>query len=178
MAQTANYVSSQKVEVHLQQETTVGSAINTAMDKLQTTGFSIPEASMPVEYSTQRSGLFVQTLDQAHHAEGTKMWTFDTSIRGTLNSLKYACDSVFEDDASEFELSNAYDFNFLSYKDGSTTAPGTYTIRFENGGSDTTLNNVIARGCVGTGFTIGQDIGSEGGETTCTINWATGYMPQ
>ena len=74
-------------------------------------------------------------------------------------------------------MSNAYDFPQVGYTLGETSAAATDTLRFENAGNDTTNDNLIARGCVGTGFTIGQDIGSEGGETTCTINWATGYMP-
>ena len=172
-----NYFPSQNVEVWFQKETTVGDQPDDAgLKKLQTTSFTIPEASVPVEYSAQRAGHFTMTEGQGHHAEGTKMWTFDTTLRGTPDSIKLACESVFEDAASEFRLENNYTFPTATYQNGESSA-STFEIRFENGGSDATLNNVVCQGCVGTGFTITQDIGSEGGELVCTINWATGYYP-
>ena len=59
MAQAQNYRPSQDVYVAYQQETTVGTAPdNAGLKTLQTTGFSIPEASVPVEYSGLRSGIF------------------------------------------------------------------------------------------------------------------------
>jgi hypothetical protein len=36
---------------------------------------------------------------------------------------------------------------------------------------------MVMQGCVGTGFTLTQDIGSEGGELVCTINWASAFPP-
>ena len=179
MAQATNYFPSSNVSVWYQKETESGSQPDdTALKRLQTTGFSIPEASMPVEYTAPRSGQFVTTAGQGHHAEGTKMWTFDTALRGTSTSVLLATEAVFEDGASEAELNNDYEFNKNGYVNGSSSSTATFDIRFENGGADSTLNNVVCNGCVGTGFTIGQDIGSEGGELTCSINWATAYIPQ
>ena len=179
MAQATNYFPSQNVSVWYQKETESGSQPDdAALKKLQTTSFTIPEASMPLEFSSPRSGQFVTTATQGHHAEGTKMWTFDTVLRGTPVSVLLATEAVFEDGSSEAELANDYAFNLNGYKNGSSNGTATFDIRFEDGGADTTLNNLVCNGCVGTGFTLSQDIGSEGGELVCTINWATAYVPQ
>ena len=179
MAQATNFFPSQNVSVWYQKETTSGTQPDDAgLKKLQTTSFTIPEASMPVEYSSPRSGQFVTTATQGHHAEGTKLWTFDTVLRGTPVSVLLATEAVFEDASSEAALNNTYVFPTASYTNGSTSSPATFDIRFEDGGADSTLNNVVCNGCVGTGFTITEDIGSEGGELVVTISWATAYMPQ
>ena len=179
MAQATNFFPSQNVSVWYQKETTSGVQPDDAgLKKLQTTSFTIPEASMPLEFSSPRSGQFVTTATQGHHAEGTKMWTFDTVLRGTPVSVLLATEAVFEDASSEAALANDYTFPTASYTNASTSSPGTFDIRFEDGGADATLNNLVCNGCVGTGFTLTEDIGSEGGELVCTINWATAYMPQ
>ena len=178
MAQAQNYRPSQDVYVAYQKETTVGTAPDHAgLTQLQTTSFTIPEASVPVEYSAQRSGLYTQTASQGHHSEGTKLWTFDTVLRGTTTSVLLACESVFEDGASECELNNTYSFPIASYRVDSGSSVNTYDIRFVNAGAKDNIESVIASGCVATGFTLTQDIGSEGGELVCTINWATGFKP-
>jgi len=174
-----NYFPSQNVSVWYQKETESGSQPDDdVLKRLQTTSFTIPEASMPVEYSSGRSGQFVTTKTQGHHAEGTKMWTFDTTLRGTPTSVLLATEAVFEDGASEAVLDNDYTFNLNGYKNGSSNSTATFDIRFEDGGADTTLNNLVCNGCVGTGFTLSEDIGSEGGELVVTISWATAYIPQ
>lgn len=177
MAQATNYYPSQNVSVWYQAEAVVGTQVDdTGLIKLQATGFTIPEASVPVEYSSSRSGQFVTTASQGHHSEGTKMWTFDTTLRGTPSSVLLATQAVFEDSTSEAILYNNYAFPTAQYRHGQSSAK-TFDIRFEDAGSDDTNNNVVLAGCVGTGFSLTQDIGSEGGELVCTINWATGYMP-
>ena len=85
MAQETNYFPSQNVSVWYEKETKVGRSNDdtpddTGLKKLQTTSFTIPEASVPVEYSAQRAGTFTTTASQAHHSEGTKMWEFDTVL--------------------------------------------------------------------------------------------------
>ena len=178
MAQATNYFPSQNVSIWYQAETEVGSQPDdAALKKLQATSFTIPEASVPVEYSSARSGQFVTTANQGHHSEGTKLWTFDTTLRGSATSILLATGAVFEDGTSEAVLNNDYAFPLNSYKHASSNSPNTYDIRFEDAGSDATHNNHVMHGCVGTGFTLSQDIGSEGGEMTCVINWATAYMP-
>jgi len=178
MAQATNYFASQNVEVYYQKETNVGDQPDDAgLKKLQVTSFSIPEASVPVEYSAQRAGLFVQTASQGHHSQGTKLWTFETTLRGTPESVLLATEAVFEDASSEAVLNNDYTFPTANYVNGAGSA-ATFEFRFEQGGSDSSLNNIVLQGCVGTGFTLSEDIGSEGGELVCTINWATGFTPQ
>ena len=178
MAQATNFFPSQNVSVWYQKETTVGQQPDDAgLKKLQTTSFTIPEASVPLEFSSQRSGQFVTTAGQGHHSEGTKMWTFDTTLRGTPTSILLATEAVFEDASSEAVLNNNYSFPTGAYLNGSTSSPATFDIRFEDAGSDATHNNHVMHGCVGTGFTLSEAIGSEGGEMVCTISWATGYMP-
>jgi hypothetical protein len=150
---------------------------NAGLKQLQTTGFTIPEASVPVEYSTARNGLFTTTANQGHHSEGTKMWTFDTTLRGTPDSVLLATLGVFEDGSSEAVLNNNYSFPIASYRVNSPSSCNTYDIRFLNAGAKEDIECVAASGCVATGFTLTQDIGSEGGEMVCTINWATGFKP-
>ena len=71
MAQASNYFPSQGVELYYQKEAVVGTSPDDAdLIKLQATSFTIPEASAPVEYSSQRSGSFVTQASQGHHGEG------------------------------------------------------------------------------------------------------------
>ena len=182
MSQATNYFPSQNVSVWLEKETKVGrsqddTVDNAGLKKLQCTGFTIPEASVPVEYSSQRVAQFVTTASQGHHAEGTKLWSFETTLRGTPDSVLIATEAVFEDASSEAALNNDYTFPTASYKHDSTSSPATFNIRFIDAGADATKHNVVCRGCVGTGFTLSEDIGSEGGELVCTIQWVTAYMP-
>ena len=182
MSQATNYFPSQNVSVWLEKETKVGrdagdTPDNAGLKKLQVTSFTIPEASVPLEFSAQRAGQFTQTASQGHHSEGTKMWTFETTLRGTPASVLYATEAVFEDASSEAELNNNYTFPTASYQHDSTSSPGTFNIRFIDAGADATFHNIVCRGCVGTGFTLSESIGSEGGELVCTIQWATAYMP-
>ena len=177
MSQATNYFPSQNVSVWYQKESNVGDQPDDAgLKKLQVTSFTIPEASVPVEYSAQRAGQFTTTASQGHHSEGTKMWTFETTLRGTPTSVLLATEAVFEDASSEAELNNDYTFPTATYVNAAGSA-STFEIRFEDGGADATLNNVVCQGCVGTGFTLTEDIGSEGGEMVCTIQWATAFMP-
>ena len=177
MAQETNYFPSQNVSVWYQKETAVGTSPDDAgLKKMQITSFTIPEASVPVEYSAQQSGKFVQTASQGHHSQGTKMWTFDTVMRGTPNAILLATEAVFEQASSAATLNNDYAFPTATYVTGASSA-STFEFRFEDAGADATLNNVICQGCVGTGFTMTEDIGSEGGELVVTINWATAFMP-
>ena len=182
MSQATNYQPTQNIEVFYQKETNVGDQPNdTGLTKLQTVSFSIPEAGVPVEYSAQRAGAFVQTANQGHHAQGTKMWTFETTLRGTPTSVLLATEAVFEQASSEATLNNTYEFPYANYENGASSA-ATFEFRFLNAGADSSesdpLEHMVLQGCVGTGFTLTEDIGSEGGELVCTINWATAFTPQ
>tara|TARA_Y100001963_G_scaffold157825_1_gene255234 strand:+ start:545 stop:1555 length:1011 start_codon:yes stop_codon:yes gene_type:complete len=177
MAQATNFYPSQNVSVWYQKETAVGTEPDDAgLKKLQTTSFSIPEASVPLEFSSPRTSQFVTTATQGHHSEGTKLWTFETTLRGTPTSVLLATEAVFEDASSEAALNNNYTFPSATYTDGASSA-STFDIRFVNAGADTATETIECAGCVGTGFTLTEDIGSEGGELVCTIRWATAYMP-
>ena len=177
MAQAANYYPSQNVSVWFQKESTVGTEPDDAgLKKLQVTSFTIPEASVPLEFASARSGQFTTTATMGHHSEGTKLWTFDTTLRGTPTSVLLATEAVFEDASSEAALNNNYTFPSATYQDGQGSA-ATFDIRFVNAGADSSTETIECAGCVGTGFTLSEDIGSEGGELVCTITWATAYMP-
>ena len=178
MAQATNYNPSQNVSVWIQNETTVGTEPDdAALTRLQATSFTIPEASVPLEFSSARSGQFVTTATQGRHAEGTKLWTFDTTLRGTPTSVLLACEAVFEQGTSTAELDNDYVFPTTGYTVATGSGAKTFDIRFVNGGTKAAAETIECGGCVGTGFTLSQDIGSEGGELVCTISWATGFMP-
>ena len=80
MGQATNFFPTQNVSVWYQKETTVGTQPDDAgLKKLQTTSFTIPEASFPLEFSSPRAGQFISTANQGHHSQGTKLWTFDTN---------------------------------------------------------------------------------------------------
>jgi hypothetical protein len=182
MSQATNYQPTQNIEVFYQKETNVGDQPNdTGLTKLQTVSFSIPEAGVPVEYSAQRAGAFVQTANQGHHSQGTKMWTFETTLRGTPTSVLLATEAVFEQASSEATLNNTYEFPYANYENEASSA-ATFEFRFLNAGADSSeadpLEHMVLQGCVGTGFTLTEDIGSEGGELVCTINWATAFTPK
>ena len=176
MAQATNYVPTQNIKVYIHPESNVGTHTGNAMDLLQSIAFSIPEASWAAEYSAPRVGQFTTQANQSHHNQGTKMWTFDTTLRGTPKSILYATGAVFEQASSAATLAAAYTFPTATYKDGAGSAT-TYCFTFEGAGDDGTNDDITLKGCVGTGFTISEDIGSEGGELVVTINWATAYAP-
>jgi len=178
MAQSQVFNPSQNVSVWIQNETTVGSEPDdAALTRLQATSFTIPEASVPLEFSSPRSGQFTATATQGHHSEGTKMWTFETTLRGTPTSVLLACEAVFEQGSSTAELDNDYIFPTTGYTVATGSGAKTFDIRFVNGGTKAAAETIECGGCVGTGFTLTEDIGSEGGELVCTIQWATGFMP-
>lgn len=177
MAQASNFYPSQNVSVWFQKESAVGAEPDDAgLKKLQVTSFTIPEASVPLEFASPRAGQFTTTATMGHHSEGTKLWTFDTTLRGTPVSVLLATEAVFEDASSEAALNNNYTFPSATYQDGESSA-STFDIRFVNAGADSSTETIECGGCVGTGFTLSEDIGSEGGELVCTITWATAYMP-
>ena len=178
MAYATNSVQSNNVSVYMKDETTVGTANVTSMNKYMTTSFSVPEIAYPLEYSANRSGAQVQLEGQGHHSKGTNMWTFDTTMKATNKALRMAWGGVILDDpadAATFALNNTYAFNPAPYVHGATSGvEGTHTIFFENIGSDTSsAKHQIFVGCVPTGFNITAGIGSESGETLITIQWAT-----
>ena len=178
MAQSQIFNPSQNVSVWIQNEAVVGTEPDdAALTRLQATSFTIPEASVPVEYSSPRSGQFTTTATQGHHSEGTKLWTFDTTLRGTPTSVLLACEAVFEQGTSTVELDNDYIFPTTGYTVATGSGAKTFDIRFVNAGTKAAAETIECGGCVGTGFTLSEDIGSEGGELVCTINWATGFMP-
>ena len=174
MAQATNYVPTQNIKVYIHPEANVGTHTGNAMDELQCTAFTIPEASWAAEYSAQRVGQFTTQASQSHHNQGTKMWSFDTTLKGTPKSILYATGAVFESTSSAATLAANYAFPTATYKDGAGSAD-TYCFTFEGAGDDATNDDITLKGCVGTGFTITEDIGSEGGEMVVTINWTPAY---
>ena len=178
MAQSQIYNPSQNVSVWIQNEAIVGTEPDDAsLKRLQATSFTIPEASVPLEFSSPRSGQFTTTATQGHHSEGTKLWTFETTLRGTPISVLLATEAVFEQSSSTAELDNDYIFPTTGYNVATGSGAKTFDIRFVNGGTKAAAETIECGGCVGTGFTLSEDIGSEGGELVCTISWATGFMP-
>ena len=182
MAYATNSVQSNNVSVYMKDETTVGTANVSSMNKYITTSFSVPELAYPLEYSSNRSGAQVALEGQGHHVKGLNLWTFETTMKATNAALRMVWGGVILDDpadAGSFVLNNTYAFNASAYAHGATSGvEGTHTIFFENVGSDTSsAKHMYYVGCVPTGFTLTAGIGSESGETLITVNWATGYAP-
>ncbi len=183
MAQETDYILSNSVKAFVCAEDTVGTVKTADMTQLQTTSISIPEITVPLEYSANRSGTQVALVGQGNHVTGTNLWTFDTTIKGTTAAIKLAGGAVMTDTpggSADMDLMNTYAFPIANYKTGATGATeNTYTFLFQNAGSDTDgANNMLFHGCVATGMSLAQGIGSESGELTITINWATGFMPE
>ena len=178
MAQATNLYPSQNVGVWIQAESNVGAEPDDAgLTKLQATSFTIPEASVPAVFSSPKSGQFTQTQNMGRHEEGTKLWTFQTTLKGTPTSILTATGAVFESASSEAVLNNDYSFPHTLYVNNASSAK-TYDIRFVNAGADSAVETIECAGCIGTGFTLSQDIGSENGDMVCVIDWATAFYPE
>ena len=183
MAQQTDYVLSNNVKCFLKAEETVGTAQTDTMMRLHTTSISIPEVSVPLEYSANRSGAQVALLGQGHHVKGTNLYSFDTTMKGTNYAIRLACAAVMNDasgHAATNTLNNTYAFDSSKYKHGTGSGAGnTYTIFFQNAGSDTDGDaHMQFKGCVATGFSFSSGVGSESGELQVTINWTTAYIPE
>ena len=98
--------------------------------------FGVCTSISSVQYSSPTSGHFVTTASQGHHSQGTKIWTFDTTLRGTPTSVLLATEAVFEDASSEAVLNNDYAFPTASYQHDGTSSVGTFNIRFIDAGAD------------------------------------------
>ena len=136
MAQQTDFVASNNVKLFIKNEdSAVGTANTAAMKRLQTTSITIPEVSVPLEYSANVSGSQVQLDNQGHHVKGTNMYTFDTVLKGTDYNIKLACAATFNDapgHAGTNTLNNTYSFNAAKYKNDASSG-NTYTMFFQNG---------------------------------------------
>ena len=136
MAQETDYILSNSVKCFVKAEDTVGTAKLADMTQLQTTSISIPEISVPLEYSANRSAAQVALVGQGHHAHGTNMWTFETTLKGTTAAIKLAGGATFTDTpggSADMDLNNTYAFPIANYKTGATGATeNTYTFVFQN----------------------------------------------
>tara|TARA_Y100000401_G_C8323093_1_gene226575 strand:+ start:1081 stop:2103 length:1023 start_codon:yes stop_codon:yes gene_type:complete len=181
MAQATNYFPTQAIQMWYQQEAQVGvQPDENDLLQAQLVSFTLPEASVPIETSAQRAGKFTMQSNQVKHSQGTKLWTFETVLRGTPKSLDLAFSGVMEDYAVNYVLNNTYEFPTDNYNVSATsggTVAGTFEIRFTGVGQHATNNNMEINGCVATSVTLTQDIGAEAGEMVCTIQWATGFQP-
>ena len=134
MAQETDYILSNSVKAFCRAEDTVGTAKTADMTQLQTTSISIPEITVPLEYSANRSGAQVALVGQGNHTTGTNMWTFDTTLKGTTAAIKLAGGAVMTDTpggSADMDLMNTYAFPLANYKTGATGATeNTYTFIF------------------------------------------------
>jgi len=178
MAAETNYQPTSDVKVYLGTEATFGTATLAAgtWDLLPVTSYSLPEVSAPAEISTQRSGKFTNFSNQATHRPDQKLYTFDLTFKGTTTSVLRACRLMFEDGVSECDFTGDYEFPTSSYKDAESSTTQ-MTVLFQNAGADATSSDLICKSCVATGMTLAEDIGSEGGELTVSLNMVTAYQP-
>jgi len=177
MAET-NYQPTSDIKVYLGTEATFGTATlaGGAWDLLPVTSYSLPEVSAPAEISGQRSGKFANFSNQATHRPDQKLYTFDLVFKGTVTSVLRSCQLMFEDGVSECDFTGNYAFPTSAYKDGAS-ATTQMTVLFANAGADATNSDIICKSCVATGMTLAEDIGSEGGELTVSLNMVTAYQP-
>ena len=184
MAQDTTFHPFKSTGLAIQKETNVGTAVNSASNDawftdigvLQMTDYTIPEASLSLNQSAEKSGNFHKTQDMFKIEQGQSMWEFETTLKGTAVSVLAACGAVFEDYASACELKNSYKFPSATYRNGASSAT-TWTILFHPDTETSNVGAIRAKGCIGTGFTLSEDINSEGGDLVCTIRWATGFIP-
>jgi|21_taG_2_1085346.scaffolds.fasta_scaffold00149_29 hypothetical protein len=178
MAQATNYSPTQNIALYKQDEAVVGTQVDdNDLKRMQVTSFTIPEASAPLEMSSQKAGQFFQEASQGRHNLESKMWTFDTTLRGSSGSLQWMGDSLFEDGGNPFILPENYAFPTSLYNKATSSGAKTKDIRLVGAGAGSSASNMEINGCICTGATFGQDIGAEAGEMTLTLNWATGFMP-
>lgn len=178
MAQAENFSPTQNIGLFTQAETTVGTQVDdNDLKRMQVTSFTIPEASAPLEMSSQKAGQFFQEASQGRHNLENKMWTFDTTLRGSSGSFSWMGNALFEDTGDPYLLPENYAFPTSSYQKTTGSGAKTHDIRLVGAGAGASEVNMELNGCICTGATFGQDIGAEAGEMTMTLNWATGFMP-
>lgn len=178
MAYASNHKASANVRFHELGEATVGTAIASDGDfnRLNVEGVSIPIRSHGYSVSAPKAGLFTTTTDQSKHDGFAQTYGMDVTYKLTALSSVRACAAVLESASATATLSSEYKFPQGNYVHGAGSAK-TSTIALDMAASGATNDTMVYTGCVGTGMTITGDVGTDGGELKCTVNYLTGYAP-
>ena len=178
MSYNTNHKASSNIKFYEIAESTVGTAMTEAVafNRLNVEGVSVPINSLPYSVSAPRSGLFTTSTDQSRHDGLGKTHAIDVTYKATALSMARACYSVLESASATATLSTGYTFPQGTYQHGAGSAT-TSTICLGDAAPGTTNDTMIYAGCIGTGMTLSADVGSDGGELKCAVNYMTGYAP-
>jgi len=178
MAYASNHKASNSVIFHEGSESTVGTALASdgTYNRLNVESFNIPIRSHGYSVSAPKSGLFTTTTDQSKHDGFGQTYSIDAQYKLTALSATRACASVLESASATATLSSGYTFPQANYVHGAGSAK-TQTIALDMAGPGATNDTMVYTGCVGTGMTITGDVGTDGGELKCAVNYMTGYAP-
>lgn len=178
MAYATNHKASNSVKFHELSEATVGTAIASDgnFNRLNVESINIPIRSHAYSVSAPKAGLFTTTTDQSKHDGFNQVYNLDIGYKATALSMTRACASVLESASATATLSSEYVFPQANYVHGAGSAK-TQTIALDMAAGGATNDTMVYTGCIGTGMTISADVGTDGGEMKCAVNYMTGYAP-
>ena len=178
MAYATNHKASNSVVFHELGEATVGTAIaGTAnFNRLNVESINIPIRSHAYSVSAPKAGLFTTSTDQSKHDGFNQVYNLDIGYKATALSMTRACASVLENASPTATLNTAYTFPQGNYVHNASSAK-TSTIALDNAAGGASNTTMVYKGCIGTGMTISADVGTDGGEMKCSVNYMTGYAP-
>lgn len=178
MAYASNHKASQNVKFYELEEANVGTAKtgSVAWNRLNVEGVSIPIRSHGYSVSAPKAGQFTTTTDQSKHDGFAQTYSMDVTYKATILSMPRACRAVMESASATATLSSGYTFPQATYVTGAGSA-ATSTIALDMAAPGASNDTMVYAGCVGTGMTISADIGTDGGEMKCLVNYMTGFAP-
>ena len=102
----------------------------------------------------------------------TWVGTFDIVMKGNAQTIDWVMDKCIESTTSPYKID--HDYAPPVWQD--VTASGnTFKLLTVGAGTMGGNDTQVQRGCIGTGFTIGQSIDSDNGECVITMNCMTAY---
>ena len=143
--------------------------------------YSLPYNSATLEMAPDRSGVYGQLESQGRHRQDLSTFTFDVSFLGTTTAIRANCLWAFGDAATPMALTPAIGIGNgvtgdMQMLHGATSANHTTAI-FQNGGTDSSAEDLIVKGAVIQSMTIGQDVTSNAGQMTINSTFFTSYPP-
>ena len=143
--------------------------------------YSLPYNSATLEMAPDRSGVYGQLEGQGRHRQDLSTFTFDVSFLGTTTAIRANCLWAFGDAATPMALTPAIGIGNgvtgdMQMLHGATSANHTTAI-FQNGGTDSSAEDLIVKGAVIQSMTIGQDVTSNAGQMTINSTFFTSYPP-
>ena len=174
MAQATNYKPTGQIEVYIADEGVLGTAYTAGANwtKLPTISFSMPEATTSIEVGSQVSGRYTLMENQTSHRKDNRVWTFDTTIKGSPATIDTAMTYLGIGTSSPFVLAENFDAPVMAHG-GAMSSNATILFKDAHGSA----GDLQVKGCVATSVTLAQSIDSENGDMTLAVSWMTAYEP-